>query len=202
MTDNDINMMPVKEEGRLVGIVTDRDLRRAAPSDAVVLEVRQILYHMSRVEVGAIMNRDPITVRPDYTIEEMAEILLKNKISGCPVVDDNNQVIGVITKHDLFKAMISLGGSTTIGVRFGLLMDESNSPEELVELIRRRHGHIVSIMMSEGKAPPGYRQVYICAVDIDRRELPQLKEELKQKAHILYVVDYSEDKREVYDSSK
>ncbi len=80
--ENRISMMPVLEDGKLVGIVTDRDLKRASPSDATLLDIQQVLYHLSRLEVGAIMTRYPITIPVDHTIEEAAEILMNNKISG------------------------------------------------------------------------------------------------------------------------
>ena len=98
LMENDISMMPVLEEGKLVGVVTDRDLKRASPSDAVMLDIQRILYLLSKLEVGAIMSRFPVTLAIDHTVEEAAEIMVKNKISGAPVVDESGEIRGIITK--------------------------------------------------------------------------------------------------------
>lgn len=194
-----ISMMPVMEEGKLVGIVTDRDLKRASPSDATLLDIQQIMYHLSRLEVGAIMTRYPITVPLDYTVEETAEVLLTNGISGAPVVDQKGEIRGIITKNDLFKAMISLSGLTKKGLQFGFLLEDNpGSIKEVTDIIRKYSGRLVSILSSYENAPEGYRKVYIRAFDIDREALPRLIEELKAAAKMLYMVDHRENKREIY----
>ena len=199
MTDNKISMLPVMDEGKLVGIVTDRDLKRAAPSYVTVLEVKQILYHMARVEVRAIMNIDPITASPDLTIEETAELLLAHRISGCPVVDKDGNIIGVITKNDLFKAVISLSGLRKRGVQFGLILDDRpGSIKEVTDVIRKHGARLVSIMSSYEKVPEGKRNAFIRAFDIDRAILPEIIREIKEKAKLVYVVDHKENKREVF----
>jgi acetoin utilization protein AcuB len=198
--EHHISLMPVMEEGKLVGIVTDRDLKRASPSDATLLDIQQIMYHLSRLEVGAIMSRYPITVPLDYTVEETAEVLLTNGISGAPVVDQKGEIRGVITKNDLFKAMIALSGLTKRGLQFGFLLEDSpGSIKEVTDIIRKYNGRLVSILSSYEKAPEGLRNVYIRSFDIDRDALPRLKEELKAAAKMLYMVDHRENKREIYE---
>jgi acetoin utilization protein AcuB len=199
--EHHISLMPVMEEGKLVGIVTDRDLKRASPSDATLLDIQQIMYHLSRLEVGAIMSRYPITVPLDYTVEETAEVLLTNGISGAPVVNQEGEIRGVITKNDLFKAMISLSGLAKRGLQFGFLLEDSpGSIKEITDIIRKYNGRLVSILSSYEKAPEGLRNVYIRSFDIDRDALPRLKEELKAAARMLYMVDHRENKREIYES--
>ena len=198
--EHHISIMPVMEEGKLVGIVTDRDLKRASPSDATLLDIQQIMYHLSRLEVGAIMSRYPITVPLDYTVEETAEVLLTNGISGAPVVDQKGEIQGIITKNDLFKAMISLSGLTKRGLQFGFLLEDNpGSIKEVTDIIRKYNGRLVSILSSYEKAPEGLRNVYIRSFDIDRDALPRLKEELKAAAKMLYMVDHRENKREIYE---
>jgi acetoin utilization protein AcuB len=199
MTDYHISMLPVMKEGKLVGIVTDRDLKRAAPSHVALLEIKQILYHMRRVEVAAIMSEDPITVRPDTTLEEAAEVLLANKISGCPVVDEGGQVAGVITKNDLFKAMISLSGLRKKGLQYGLLLeDRPGAIKEVTDVIRKYGGRLVSIMTSYDKAPEGFRHVFVRAFNVPRGQVQDIEDEISAKAKLLYVVDHREDKRRVF----
>ncbi len=199
LMENDISMMPVLEDGQLAGVVTDRDLKRASPSDAVMLDIQRILYLLSKLEVGAIMSRYPVTLFMDHTVEEAAEILLKNKISGAPVVDASGKIKGVITKNDMFKAMMSLSGLSHRGVQFGFVLeDRPGSIKEVTDVIRRHGARLVSILSSYELAAEGYRNVYIRAFNIDREKLISLKEELKQKAKMLYMVDHRENIREIY----
>ncbi|MGO8878863.1 MAG: CBS and ACT domain-containing protein [Desulfomonilaceae bacterium] len=199
LMENDISMLPVLEDGQLVGVVTDRDLKRASPSDAVMLDIQRILYLLSKLEVGAIMSRYPITLFMDHTVEEAAEILFKNKISGAPVIVPSGEIKGIITKNDLFKAMMSLSGLSHRGVQFGFVLeDRPGSIKEVTDVIRRYDARLVSILSSYELAPDGYRNVYIRAFNIDREKLVSLKEELKRQAKMLYVVDHRENLREIY----
>lgn len=196
-----ISMLPVLDNGKLVGVVTDRDLKRAAPSHVALLEVKQILYHVRRVEVEAIMTRTPITVRDDATAEEVAQLLLKNSISGCPVMDSENRVMGVVTKNDLFKAMISATGLQKRGVSYGFLLeDRPGSIKEVTDVIRKYGGRLVSIMSSYDKAPGGYRFAHIRAFNEEDRTMQGLTEELKETATMLYFVDHRQNTREIYSS--
>ncbi|MGD9819012.1 MAG: CBS and ACT domain-containing protein [Desulfomonilaceae bacterium] len=199
LMEHDISMMPVMEDGKLVGIVTDRDLKRASPSDAVMLDIQRILYLLSKLEVGAIMSRYPITLSPDHTMEEAAEIMLSNKISGCPVLDESNHIVGMLTKSDIFRAMMSLTGLSHRGIQFGFLLDDRpGSIKEVTDVLRTFGARLVSILSSYEQAPEGFRHVYVRAFNIDRETLENLKEELKKKTKMLYVVDHRENQREIY----
>ena len=73
-------MLPrLVKKGKLVGIVTDRDLKEASASDATTLEIHELLYLLSKIKVIEIMTKTPITMPPDYTIEEAAQILLEKR---------------------------------------------------------------------------------------------------------------------------
>ncbi|MBW1707120.1 MAG: CBS domain-containing protein, partial [Deltaproteobacteria bacterium] len=109
LKENDINMLPVMEKGKLVGVLTDRDVKRSSASDATTLEIHELLFLISKIKVKDIMTKDPVTVPSDFTIEETAEVLLEKNISGVPVVD-KKKVVGAITQTDIFRAMISLTG--------------------------------------------------------------------------------------------
>jgi len=199
LMENDISMMPVLEEGKLVGVVTDRDLKRASPSDAVMLDIQRILYLLSKLEVGAIMSRFPVTLAIDHTVEEAAEIMVKNKISGAPVVDESGEIRGIITKNDLFKAMMALSGLAHKGVQFGFLLeDRPGSIKEITDVIRGYNARLVSVLSCYEQAPEGYRNVYIRAFNIDRENMQSMKEELRKKAKMLYMVDHRDDFREIY----
>ncbi|MBW1702736.1 MAG: CBS domain-containing protein, partial [Deltaproteobacteria bacterium] len=147
LKEHNIRMLPVLEEDELVGIITDRDIKRASASDATTLEIHELTYLMIRIKVIDVMNKDPITVRFDHTVEETAEVLLKNKISGAPVVGDKGNVVGIITQTDLFRALISLTGIGKKGIQFAFqLEDRPGSIKDVCDVIRSYNGRLVSIL--------------------------------------------------------
>jgi len=199
LKEHNIRHLPVLEKGKLVGVITDRDLKRAAPSDATALEAHELLYLIANIKVREIMTKNPITVPYNFTIEEAAELLLQARISGMPVVDKDGDVIGTITQTDLFKVLISLTGVGKKGVQFAFLLeDRPGSIKDVADVIRAYGGRMASILSSYEKAPEGHRYVYIRMYDVNREKMPQLKEELKKKAKMLYIVDSRENKREIF----
>ena len=199
LKEHDIRMLPVLKKGKLVGIVTDRDLKKASASDATTLEIHELLYLLTKIKVKDIMTRDVITVPPDYTVEETAQVLQKNRISGAPVVDADGQLVGTITQTDLFRVLISLTGVGNGGIQFGFQVeDRPGSIKEVADIIRSFGGRMVSILSSYDEVPEGYRKVYIRMRSIERSELKKLIQELESKAGLLYMVDHTENIREIY----
>jgi len=195
LKENAIPMLPVMKKGKLVGIITDRDLKRASPSDATTLEIHELLFLVAKITVKDIMTKDPITIPYNYTVEEAAEILLKNKISGAPVVDDGGQTVGTITKGDLFRVLISLTGVGKRGIQFAFQVEDlPGSIKALADIIRKYGGRMVSIE----HVPKGFRKVYIRMYGVERNQLPKLEDELRKKAELLYVVDHRENRREIF----
>src|SRR5210317_1965054 len=199
LKEHDIHMLPVMKKGKLVGIVTDRDLKKASASDATTLEVHELLYLLTKIKVKDIMTRDVITVPPDYTVEETAQVLQQNRISGAPVVDANGQLVGTITQTDLFRVLISLTGVDNGGIQFGLQVeDRPGSIKEVADVIRFYGGRMVSILTSYADVPEGYRKVYIRMHSIERAKLQSLKDKLGERASMLYMIDQQENNREIY----
>ncbi len=189
-----ISILPVIDNAKLVGIITDRDLKRASASDATSLEIHELAYLISKIKVKEIMTKDPITVPPYYTLEQTSKILLDNKISGVPVVSDEGQILGIITRDDLLRVLVNLTGVDKLGIQFFLQVDDRpNSIYDITNIIRKYGGRLVSILTSYEKVPRGRRNVCIRAYRIDRQRLPQLLEDLKEKAPLLHMVDHKED---------
>jgi len=199
MKEHKIRMLPVVAKGKLVGVVSDTDLKRASASDATTLDMHELLYLISKIKVQDIMTKTPVTVPQNFTVEETAELLMRKKISGCPVLDDDGLVIGVITRDDLFKVLIMLSGLGKKGIQLAFQVeDRSGSIKNITDVIRKYDGRIASILSSYEYAAPGHRIVYIRTYDIDRAVLPKLVEELKQVAMLIYIVDHRDNKREIF----
>ena len=194
-----IRRLPVMKKGKLTGIITDRDLKSASASDATTLEIHELLYLLAKIKVKNIMTKDPITVPVDYTVEETAELLLRHKISGVPVLDKERELAGVITQTDLLRVMVSLTGVGKKGIQFGFkLEDRPGSIKEVADVIREHGGRMVSILTAYDEAPEGYRWAYIRMYSIDRARIDHLKRALGEKAPLLYMVDHRENRREIY----
>ena len=194
-----IRMLPVVDNEELVGVITDRDLKKASASDATSLEIHELLFLLTKIKVKEIMAKEPITVTPDWTIEETAELLLENKISGVPVVGGKKAIAGVITQTDVFRVLISLTGIEKGGIQFSFKVeDRPGTIKEIADLIRIFDGQIISILSSYDKMPIGHRMVYMRMRHIDRSRLEDLLQELKEKAELQYLVDYRENRREYF----
>jgi acetoin utilization protein AcuB len=107
MREGGFRRLPVVDRGRLVGIITDRDLRRAANSPFVVREQWYDNFILDHIEVGSCMTPNPITIEPSVSIAEAARVMRNHKIGGLPVVTDG-QLIGIITDTDLLDFLLEL----------------------------------------------------------------------------------------------
>jgi acetoin utilization protein AcuB len=107
MREGGYRRLPVVDRGRLVGIITDRDLRRAANSPFVVREQWYDNFILDHIEVGSCMTPNPLTIEPNAPIAEAARLMRNHKIGGLPVVTDG-QLVGIITETDLLDFLIEL----------------------------------------------------------------------------------------------
>jgi acetoin utilization protein AcuB len=194
-----IHSVPVTREGILIGIITKGDIDRASVSELPSLERYEISSIEEEVLAKEIMSKTVITVSPISTIDEVAEVLLKNKILATPVIDENSKIIGIFTKSDIFKALISLTGMDKRGFDLGIqVADTPGAVKEVTDIIRSYKGQIASILISYEKAPVGFRNVHVRIYHINRADFAELKKELFKLPSMLYLFDYFEQSREVF----
>ena len=149
MKERRFRRLPVVAQGKLVGMVTDRDLKEASPSKATTLDVHELYYLLAELQVQEIMSRNPISVSEDDTVEHAAQIMLEHTISGLPVVDESGAVVGLITQSDVFRAFMHITGVLQGGVQFALrLEDRPGLIKEVVDLLRARGARFVSLLSS------------------------------------------------------
>ena len=199
LNQHKIHMLPVMEGDHLVGIVTELDLRKTAGSCASTVKRLDHEALPSATRIRDVMVKDPVRVPYNHTIEETAELLLVYNISGVPVVDEQEKIVGVITKTDIFKYIITLAGARKKGVQLALeLADRPENVNEITETIRDHGARISNFLSTQRRARNGYRKVYIHINDIDRPTLLRLKEILKEKTNLLYIVDHMDKTREMF----
>ena len=192
MKENNIRRLPVVQKGKLVGIVTDTDLKEACPSTATTLDIYETNYLLSEIKVKESMSKDVIYVKPDETVEFAAILMLENKISGLPVVNDQHNLIGVITQTDIFKALIHISGAYNGHIQFALFLeDRPGSVKEVGDVIRSFGGRMVSILTSYDLADEGYRNVYIRIKPMEQEKLAQLVNILEDRFTVLYTAKES-----------
>ena len=110
MKKHNFRRLPVVDDGKLVGFLSDSDLMRVAPSSATTLSRYEINSLLAKICVRDIMKKDVVSVNVDATIEEASLIIYKNKIGGMPVVSNMGAVVGVITETDIFKTFVDVMG--------------------------------------------------------------------------------------------
>lgn len=110
MKKHNFRSLPVVDDGKLVGFLSDSDLMRVAPSPATTLSRYEINSLLAKICVRDIMKKDVVSVNVGATIEEAALIMYKNKIGGMPVVSNMGAVVGVITETDIFKTFVDVMG--------------------------------------------------------------------------------------------
>ena len=188
--------LPVLRGDELVGIVTDRDLRSAAPSQVISFdaEERSLMPELhallAKIKVGEIMSTDLISVDPEQTIVTAAVLMLKHRISGLPVVDAKDGFVGIITQGDIFKVLVDFSGislgNTVLAFR---LEDRPASIKEAADAIREHDGRLASILTSYASADPGFRKVYFRIRDLPSEKLQALRKELEKSFELLYVIE-------------
>ena len=199
LAKHEIRMLPVMEKGKLVGVVTDRDVKKASDSSVDALKASDIHELTAGIKIKEIMTGDPMTVPFDLTVEEAAEVILLKKISGMPVVDHEGDLVGIITLSDICRVIFSLTGFGKKGIQIAIqLTDKPHTLKEITDIIRSYGCRVSSILTSYDGVLEGHRKVYIRIFDIDRPFLESLMEEIKEKATLLYIIDHIEKKRMIF----
>ena len=109
MLEKRIRHLLVTDGPKLLGIVTDRDIRLNLPSPATSLSVWEINYLLARMTVSNVMSKNVVSISPSQDAREAAQLMLDRKIGALPVVSDGQQLVGIITETDLLRAFVKSG---------------------------------------------------------------------------------------------
>lgn len=180
MRDKNIRRLPVVDkQGKLVGIVSDKDLYLASPSPASSLDIFELRYLLARLSVEKIMSSPVITVQPDTPLEEAARIMADKKIGGLPVLDVDQNLVGIITESDLFKLFVDLLGARSQGVRVTVRVpDMKGELAMLTSAITVAGGDILSLSTLGGPEANQF-EVMIKVADLTLDQVRSLMEPLK-----------------------
>jgi acetoin utilization protein AcuB len=177
-----VRHLPVVDKSNtLVGIVTDRDIREAAPSDATLLSVQELNYLLGKLKVSSFMTPKAklVTITPDTLIEEAVQLLHDNKIGCLPVVEQG-KLYGIFTETDALDHLVDIFGFKQKGTRLTLaLEDKPGTMLGILEIFKKHNVNIISIVTPsftvEGKR--------IAAIRIRTEEYKDLVTELEKAGY-------------------
>ena len=154
MREQKLHRLPVIENDQLVGLVTEGTIAEASPSKATSLSIYEMNYLLNKTKVGDVMIRDVVTISQFASLEDATYLMLKNKIGILPVVD-NEQLYGVITDRDIFKAFLEVSGYGEEGVRLRFVTENKVGVlEQIIRLLVEENLNIsntVNIPRKDGK---------------------------------------------------
>jgi acetoin utilization protein AcuB len=167
-----IRRTPVIKDGKLAGIVSDKDLLNASPPPTTSLSVWEINYLLSKITVRDVMTKSVLTVTEDTPIEEAARIMADNKIGGLPVMCGDN-LAGIITETDLFKVFLELMGARRDGVRVTAYIQEQRGMlAQLTKVIAAAGGNFIAFGQFKGIDPTNW----LLTFKVEGLDLQQVKE--------------------------
>jgi len=154
MRERKVRRLPVLDAwGKMVGIVSDKDLLHAAPSPATSLSVYELHYLLSQLTIKQVMASPVTTVAMDTPLEEAARIMADQKIGGLPVLDQD-ELVGIITETDIFKILLELLGARTYGLRVTVDVPERKGIlAKLAQALADKGGNLLSLVTYDAPVP-------------------------------------------------
>uniref|UniRef100_A0A7C4AHB9 CBS domain-containing protein n=1 Tax=Fundidesulfovibrio putealis TaxID=270496 RepID=A0A7C4AHB9_9BACT len=190
MQQRGIRRLPVVDgEGRLSGIVTERDIKAASPSKATSLDIYEMTRLLSEIRVRDIMIKNPIRIRPSDTVERAAAIMRDNKVGGLPVTDADDKVVGIITDTDIFRLFTLVSGVDLGGVQLAAVLPvEKGHLKQLIDDLRGQDAKIVSMFSHLDQVDETRRRVYIRLRPMTEAEEYRLRDHIRARHQLLYWV--------------
>lgn len=190
MKEYDIRRVPVVDaQNKVVGIVSDRDVKDASPSKATTLDMHELYYLLSEIKVKDIMTPDPVTVDVRDTVERVALLMEERAIGGLPVVDDDGSLTGIITDHDVFKVLVEITGVRHGGVQVALAVEDlPGVMRPIFDLLREYNASLISMLTADSRRGGNWREVFLRIRPMERAEENRLVEALRERFDLLYWV--------------
>jgi acetoin utilization protein AcuB len=199
MDKHQIRSLPVLQQDELVGLLTDRDVKRASASDATSLDAYELAFLLQGVKVEQIMSPKPPTIEFDQTLSEAADIFLKDKLQALPVMAGQDELVGILCPSDVTRALLTITSFSQRGVELGIrIADQPGAAMGLVDVVRSAGGRLASLIVTDSKSDPGMRDIYIHTYRLAQDRLAGLVEELRKHGTLIYLVDHITDDRRIF----
>lgn len=190
MKDKNISRLPIVDEsGKLVGIVSDRDIKDASPSKATTLDMHELYYLLSDIKLKDIMTKNPMTITAEDTVEKAAVIMLENSFGGLPVVDENKKLVGIITDTDVFRVLTEITGVYHGGIQVCLRIPTvSGSLLPVLESLRDNDARVMSILTQNVDENTPEKAIFIRLRDMEKPHFKRVKAALEKDFNVQYWV--------------
>ncbi len=183
MKENNIRRLPVLSQGKLAGVVTDRDLKEASPSSTSEIDIHEMYYLLSEMKIKDVMTDKCICMQADDTLEKAALIMLEEKISGIMILDAEENLVGLLSETDILRGFIHATGIQDGAHQYVIDMpDAPGSVTQVLNTIRNHKARVLSILTSFEDAPPGLKRVSI-RFTIEDGEITELEKEITSLEH-------------------
>lgn len=160
-----VRHLPVVDGAELVGIVSDRDLKRAMASSATSLERHELTYLLETLDVAEIMTRPVVTIGPMFPVEEAARLMVKEKISALPVTE-GGRLIGIVTETDVLELFVRAMGAGEPSSRLDVVVgDRRSALSEIVSLVESGGAPVSSLVTLKNRA--GFKEAVLRVATIN-----------------------------------
>jgi acetoin utilization protein AcuB len=177
MREKQIKHIPVLKNGKLKGIISDRDIKEFSPSKATTLDIYELHYLLAKTKIKDIMKTKVYTTTPDTPVEEAALTLLDHTI-GCLPVIERGDLTGIISDRDIYRALVDITGVRHGGHRICVtIADRAGSIKDVADVIRKHNFRLQGILTSYEGVREGYRKVVIRTKG--KGDFNSLKEEIE-----------------------
>ncbi|NDV18147.1 CBS domain-containing protein [Pseudodesulfovibrio sp. JC047] len=188
MKDASISRLPVVDsDGKIIGIISDRDVKDASPSKATTLDMHELYYLLSEIKIHDIMTKKPTTIRSTDTVEKAAVLMLEGNFGGLPVVDETGGVVGMVTDTDIFKVLVEISGVYEGGAQVCLQVStETGSLTPVLDFLKEHNARIMNIMTRNVPESERIKDVYIRIREMDKPEFKRLQKDMAEKFQVQY----------------
>lgn len=191
MKENQVRRLPVLAHGKLVGMITDRDLKEASPAKTNSLDIHELHYLLSEMRVKEVMTPRLISLGAEDALEKAAIVMLQNKISGLPILDESGNLVGLLSETDVLRGFIHATGIAEGAVHYIMdLPDQPGATTGIIDICRKHGARLISILTSYENTAPGMKRVSLRIACPDE----ELDEVNKMIAETCTVINYSKDK--------
>lgn len=164
MRDNNIRRLPVVQGEKLVGMITEKDIKEFSPSRASTLDIYEMHNILAKTIVRQAMVKNVITVNENDPIERAALILRDKRFGGIPVLSDAGKLVGIITAVDVFDVFVEAMGMNQPGARIDIFVeDQPGAIAHIARIIKEHSLNIISLatFFFKNKTEEGHRDVVV-----------------------------------------
>lgn len=186
MHESKVKNLPVVRSGKLVGMLTEKELVQFSPSKATSLSIYEINYILSETKVEQIMDSDVVTCTEDMQIEDVAVLMIENDVHMIPVVENGDVIKGIITRSDIIEAFIDILGTGAKGTTYTFKVPHKpGSFSEILQSMQKHNMNITHIIVYN-KDGENAKEVIVKLENLDTKAL---EEEFAHKGYDILRID-------------